>query len=75
MSQLAEKRKEKFHEYRSKYKQLKDELVEAQNDNAELVEKIKEYELLVDEMTQDYEETIDNMPPQLFQKEWVKNKG
>ena len=41
MSQLAEKQKEKFHEYRSKYRQLKDELVEAQNDNAELAEKIK----------------------------------
>eukprot|EP00957_Ditylum_brightwellii_P039339 2975919-Ditylum_brightwellii.AAC.1 len=69
MSQLAEKQKEKFHECRSKYRQLKDELVEAQTDNAKLAEKIKEYESLVDAMNQDYEETIDNMTPQLFQKE------
>eukprot|EP00957_Ditylum_brightwellii_P064253 4875767-Ditylum_brightwellii.AAC.1 len=75
MSQLAEKGKEKFHDYKSKYRQLKDELVEVQNDNAEMAEKMKEYELLVDEMTHDYEETIDNMTPQLFQKEWVKSKG
>lgn len=72
---LADQRLKKFKDYRDKYRVLKDELVEAQEENAEMAEKIKEYELSVNEMTQNYEETIHNLTPQLFEKTWVKNKG
>jgi len=72
---LAEQRLKKFKDCRDKYRVLKDELVEAQEENAELLEKIKEYESVMKDMRQSYEDTIYDMTPQLFEKKWVKNKG
>ena len=75
MRKVAERRLVMYHEYRDKFRKMKDELVGVQTVAIEQAEKIGEYEALMEEMNEDYERTIHEITPLLFEKSWVKNRG
>ena len=75
MRNLAERRLVMYHEYRYKFRNMKDELVGVQTAAIEQADNIGEYEALMEEMTEDYETTIHEITPLLFEKSWVKNRG
>jgi hypothetical protein len=53
---------------------LKDAYTKQSGEMVEMQQKIKEYEILTEEMTEDYESTILTMCPRLIEKNRVKNR-
>ena len=72
LSMLARLSLVEMNNYRDKFRRMKDELVTTQRAGIEQAEAIGEYELLIDEMTEEYEASIHDITPLFFDKRWVK---
>ena len=70
-------RLEKMKFLKNKCKELtarEDEFVKQSTEMEELVIRLLEYELIIEEMTEEYEATIHSMYPQMIEKTRVKNR-
>ena len=74
-AKLAAQRLEDRNKYRDQWREMNDELAAKEIELAEHAEIINEYEAAMEDMTEEYEEAINNMMPNMFQKKWVKNVG
>ena len=74
-AKLAAQRLEDRNKYRDQWREMNDELAAKEIELAEHAEIIKEYEAAMEDMTEEYEEAINNMMPNMFEKKWVKNVG
>ena len=74
-SKLAAQRLEDRNKYRDEWREMKDEIAAKEIEMAEQATTIQEYEGLMKDMTQQYEETINDIMPDMFKKTFVKNDG
>ena len=75
LSKLAAQRLEDRNKYRDEWREMKDEIAAKEIEMAEQAATIQEYEGLMEDMTQQYEEAINDIMPHMFAKTFVKNDG